>query len=158
MPGSQMSFFFCWRKVLIRNVMTQRVIYDLCPQAPGSIQLVPDPNTYHHVSFSSLNTSTRNSCTCCHSWTWAHRPVLLFSRMKRTWGWFLGEDAWGMWTRQAVSIAGAHSSSDSQEKQTVQTNSWACGWGWKKCPIHRWGRETRNPAGWCSFFLKGGKV
>lgn len=45
MPGSQMSFFFCWRKVLITSVMIQRVISDLCLRAPGSIQVVPDSST-----------------------------------------------------------------------------------------------------------------
>lgn len=156
MPGSQMSFFFCWREALITKVVTHWVIYDLCPQAPGSVQLVPDPNTHHRVSFSSLNTSTKRSCTCCRGWTRAHRPVLLRSSMKRAWGWFLGADAWGMWTRQAVSIAGAHSSSGNQEKQSRPIVGHVGG-GEKSIPIHRWGRETRNPAGRCSF-LKGGKV
>lgn len=72
MPGSQTSSFFCSRKVLIPNVMIQWVIYDLCPRAPDSIQSVPGPNTYHRVSFSSLNTGRRKSCTSCHRLARAH--------------------------------------------------------------------------------------
>ena len=53
-----------------------------------------------------------------------------------------------MWTRRAVSTAGAHGSPDKQEKQTAQTTSWHVGGDETSVPSTG-GSETRESR--CSF-------
>lgn len=62
---------------------------------------------------------------------------------------------WDADTGSSIKAGADHSGSAPQKQQTVQINSWVCGWGWKKCPIHGWGKETGNPAGRLSILKEG---
>lgn len=78
----------------------------------------------------------------------------LFCRMRRTWGWFLWEDAPEMWTQGVAAIAGAdHEVQIGKRQHTVQANNWACGWEWKKY-IHPWVGQSNKKFSWMTLLLK----
>ena len=134
------------------NYKCDDAMSDLWSVSSGTspIQVAAAPNTYHWVSFSVSKYRHKEIMPVLPQLSLGTLTCLLFRGMRRTRGLVLRGWCIRDADKGSCIIAGAdRSASDWQEQQTFRTHSWACGWGWKKCHVHGWGRGTKSS--WVAF-------